>query len=599
MIFKKSKKLLISIPVSCIILIGLIIVGCDTGTAPPMEDGTTTQDTTPPTIESVTPLDNATDVEPDTEVTVTASEAIDPATVTPDTVLVELNGISISGYYEVDTSSYQLDEAGTKVTFSPPGGLALYTVYKITITTGVKDLAGNALEEDYIWSFRIRDGSWGSAVELHSVTGSPNNEKVKDPQVAFDYFGKANVVWSYYAGLSGPNYTYYTAYSRFDASQKQATSWTEAANIQSQFLDIGYPYTDTSLYPEIASNMTGTSVAAWKGKISSGKIYGSVFSSDSWAGDESISPEHVSLNYSYPQVAVDPDGNALAVWRAYDGGYYSYASFYDNETGNWGNPEIIDDGVWVNTDDLYPKVAFDGVEKANVVWSSLDTSNYAFTLSSRYGSWSPAEQRSSSNTMTWYDRKPRIASNMNGVSFAVWRTGNSGYSYIYADRFESDAWADNDILISDSGYILPNYPQIAVDTAGNAIAVWEQSGNIYANLFKAGSTWPGWESPIQLTDESGNNVPQVAIDGRGNAIVVWLKEIESGNYQAYSRRFQAGSEWSASEFSTQEPISAEHVKLTQLTYEKYGVQIGVGPNGRVIAVWSSDSDDTIFANVFE
>ncbi|MBA3016621.1 MAG: DUF3494 domain-containing protein [Desulfobacteraceae bacterium] len=42
---------------------------------------------------------------------------------------------------------------GTTATFNPTSNLAVSTVYTATITTGVKDLADNALAADKIWSF--------------------------------------------------------------------------------------------------------------------------------------------------------------------------------------------------------------------------------------------------------------------------------------------------------------------------------------------------------------------------------------------------------------------------------------------------------------
>ena len=43
--------------------------------------------------------------------------------------------------------------AGTGAIFAPASDLTASTVYTATITTGAKDLAGNALASDYVWSF--------------------------------------------------------------------------------------------------------------------------------------------------------------------------------------------------------------------------------------------------------------------------------------------------------------------------------------------------------------------------------------------------------------------------------------------------------------
>ena len=68
------------------------------------------------------------------------------------------------------------------------------------------------------------------------------------------------------------------------------------------------------------------------------------------------------------------------------------------------------------------------------------------------------------------------------------------------------------------------YPQIATDAAGNALAVWYQSDgtrfNIQANRYTAGSGW-GTAELIE-TDNAGSAYdPQIAIDAAGNALAVW------------------------------------------------------------------------------
>src|SRR5207249_4956488 len=43
--------------------------------------------------------------------------------------------------------------AGVTATFNPLNTLAPNTIYTATITTGARDLAGNALISDFVWSF--------------------------------------------------------------------------------------------------------------------------------------------------------------------------------------------------------------------------------------------------------------------------------------------------------------------------------------------------------------------------------------------------------------------------------------------------------------
>jgi hypothetical protein len=97
-----------------------------------------------PTITSINPANSAVDVFLNKTVTATFSEEMDPLTISNTTFTVKKGQTAVTG-----TVSY----SGTTATFAPKSTLAAETLYTATITTGVKDLAGNALAENKVWSF--------------------------------------------------------------------------------------------------------------------------------------------------------------------------------------------------------------------------------------------------------------------------------------------------------------------------------------------------------------------------------------------------------------------------------------------------------------
>jgi len=101
-------------------------------------------DVTAPTVISVTPLNAATGVAVATTVTATFSEAVDAATLSASTFT--LNPGSVAGAYVLSVDK-------KTVTFTPDSSLASATVYTAAITTGAKDLAGNALAANKVWTF--------------------------------------------------------------------------------------------------------------------------------------------------------------------------------------------------------------------------------------------------------------------------------------------------------------------------------------------------------------------------------------------------------------------------------------------------------------
>lgn len=104
-------------------------------------------DTTPPTVTSNSPDNNATGVLTAVQLSVTFSEAVDAATINNSSfILVDGSSNPVSG-----TVSYA---SGTKTaTFTPNNDLDNSTAYTATISTAVTDVAGNPMAASHSWSF--------------------------------------------------------------------------------------------------------------------------------------------------------------------------------------------------------------------------------------------------------------------------------------------------------------------------------------------------------------------------------------------------------------------------------------------------------------
>jgi len=102
---------------------------------------------TPPTVIATIPLNAATSVPENQIVSATFSKAMDPATISSATFTLTGPGntpvAGLVAYADVAKS----------LTFTPAANLAASTLFTATITTGAKDLAGNALAANYIWTF--------------------------------------------------------------------------------------------------------------------------------------------------------------------------------------------------------------------------------------------------------------------------------------------------------------------------------------------------------------------------------------------------------------------------------------------------------------
>lgn len=105
---------------------------------------TDTTDTSAPSVSSTLPANSATGVAVNSNITATFSEAMDPSTVTTSTMTLKQGVTVVPG---------AVTYVGTTATLNPTSDLVANTLYTATITTGVKNLAGNQLAVAKTWTF--------------------------------------------------------------------------------------------------------------------------------------------------------------------------------------------------------------------------------------------------------------------------------------------------------------------------------------------------------------------------------------------------------------------------------------------------------------
>jgi uncharacterized protein YkwD len=102
-------------------------------------------DTTPPTIVSMTPEADATDVSTTAGITVTFDEALDASLINDQTLQLSVNSTPVPG-------SVAYDAQNNTITLSPDTALATQTTYSVTLADNLRDLAGNPAA-GVSWSF--------------------------------------------------------------------------------------------------------------------------------------------------------------------------------------------------------------------------------------------------------------------------------------------------------------------------------------------------------------------------------------------------------------------------------------------------------------
>jgi len=291
-----------------------------------------------------------------------------------------------------------------------------------------------------------------------------------------------------------------------------------------------------------------------------------------------------------PQVVMDSGGNAIAVWRQSDGGVHSiWTNRYTVGTG-WGTAELIETENSTGASD--PRLDMDSDGNAMAVWSQGSS-----IMANRYVAgtgWGTAEL-----IETGFERArcPQVAMNSSGNAIAVWMQGDGSWDSIWANRYVAGTgWGTAELIETSStsldyGAMLP---QVAMDASGNALAVWSQyegtNDSIWSNRYVAGTGW-GTAELIE-TDNSGNAYrPQLAMDSAGNAMAVWgvMWPVDGTVDSIWANRYSAGTGW-----DTAEPIETG-------SGDAGYPQVTVDSAGNAMAIWHQFDGvrSSIWANRFE
>jgi hypothetical protein len=287
-----------------------------------------------------------------------------------------------------------------------------------------------------------------------------------------------------------------------------------------------------------------------------------------WVAPEDISG--VTHSISFPEVAVNAQGDAVAIWPRNVGGKKIVEVVERPAGGEWSAPVVISDPGG-EEEPANAHIALDTAGNALAVWSSFG-SGFVIRTAARPagGEWSDPEDLSAASGQT-----PQLAMNAAGDAVAVW-SGFNGTDYVTwaATRPAGGDWsAPADLSIAGEGDWWP--PQVAIDAAGNAVAVWERQlpgGNVIrAAILPAGGT--AWSAPEDIS-AAGDNAqePEVAVNAAGTAVAAW--RVNGTGIQAAVR--PTGGGWSA----TPEQVSV----LGQSAWKPV---VAIDSNGTAFALWEA------------
>jgi hypothetical protein len=304
-------------------------------------------------------------------------------------------------------------------------------------------------------------------------------------------------------------------------------------------------------YPRVGIDRAGDAVAVWQDfEQGHNVVQTAAFTPD--GGVASLSDLSDSgIDAQVPRVAVDPTGDAVAVWQQTVGTDVSiHAAARAAGHGFVSLGEVS--AAMRGQDDEEPRVAIDQAGDAIVVWQHFDGTNFVAQAAIRRAGAanftilptpaSPPQSQAHENA------SPELAVNSAGDAVIVWQLG-CGPSGDACQVQAAELRAGTSSFTTPQNLSAPaedaRDPSVAVDQAGNAVTVWQRFDPLgafvdTATLAAGASTWNTVELPATIS----SLVPDVAADPAGDALAVWAGP-DGVNSSIYSAFRPAGAAFAA------------------------------------------------------
>lgn len=340
-------------------------------------------------------------------------------------------------------------------------------------------------------------------------------------------------------------------------------------------------------YPDVAIDGAGNVVSVWDRSDGTAQRVEAAFRPAGGTFTEPVAISDPGATAWFARVAVDPAGNALAVWARYDGANTRIQAAFRPVGGAFAPADTVS-GAGENGS--FPQVAFDGAGNAIVAWvaSGASTSVMRAAYRPAGGSFGPAAAISSAGTSS---NQFHLLFDAQGTAAVAWPLKASSDSNAVDARVEA-------ALRPAGGTFQPAIPVSGLHkSVGSVRAAFEPGGGLQViyTTYDPPSGSPGrvrietarrapggtFGTPQDLTATSGATTatvfPDIAFDRDGHALAAWME-----GFQTWVASRPSGS----LPFAPAARISPDHGNT-------YQPRVMFDPAGDAIVVWPEQwSDDT-------
>lgn len=366
------------------------------------------------------------------------------------------------------------------------------------------------------------EAGWLPPVAISAVTG----DVTAPPHVVLDSAGDATAVWS----LGGQVESAY---------RPAGEGWEVPVDLSNPELPgEALVAPGDGRAPSIGVDAAGDVTVVWEAWAEGTTFIEAVErqAGGAWSAPRAIGEEPTASSPE-PWVAVDPTGDAIAVWKKDE----VIQSAYRPTGGPWDAPVAIS-----GEESFVPQAAMNAAGDATVVWMAHRGGRYV--VKSAYlpagGEWEaptlvsqPGEEGGD----------PQIAIDAAGDTLVAWRGEVGGTEYVRtANRPAGGSW-EAPADASAAGEEVQSI-QDAVDPEGDAIVAWAGDGRQVGEYTRVRAAFRpsggSWETPEELSAPEGNGFPQdLVFDQSGNAAIVAERETTEGKWVIEAAYRPTGGPW--------------------------------------------------------
>jgi hypothetical protein len=199
--------------------------------------------------------------------------------------------------------------------------------------------------------------------------------------------------------------------------------------------------------------------------------------------------------------------------------------------------------------------------------------------------WIPPVDLSTPSEFSAWEPRPEIAISGGGGGVAIWPQLQGLGTLEAASMSLTGTWGPP-VKLAPNEWGQREEPQLAMNEAGEAVAVWKHFGEQGTVVAKVRTPLGEWGAQETLSPEGSlYGPPDVAVGPAGEAVAVWSQIPRFGSsskYRIESSFRPAGGHW--------EPA----VTLSDPEHQSYSPQVAIAPTGRIVAAFYGylDSPET-------